>query len=63
MIPSAVILEVWKRDKGKCVFCGSKSNLHFDHIIPWSKGGSSTTPKNIQILCQECNIKKGDNIM
>lgn len=51
IIPSDVKLEVWKRDKGQCVLCGSKENLHFDHIIPFSKGGSSITSKNIQILC------------
>ena len=48
IIPTPVKLEVWKRDGGKCVLCGSTQNLHFDHIIPFSKGGSSTTPDNIQ---------------
>jgi hypothetical protein len=38
MIPSSVKAEVWKRDEGKCVMCGSKNNLHFDHVIPFSKG-------------------------
>jgi len=63
MIPSYVKLEVWKRDKGQCVMCGSKENLHFDHIIPFSKGGSSITAKNIQILCAKCNLSKHDKIM
>ena len=63
MIPSDVKLEVWKRDKGQCVLCGSKENLHFDHIIPFSKGGSSLTAKNIQILCAKCNLSKHDKIM
>lgn len=63
MIPSDVKLEVWKRDKGQCVLCGSKENLHFDHIIPFSKGGSSITVKNIQILCAKCNLSKHDKIM
>src|SRR5262249_25561447 len=43
MIPTPVKLEVWKRDDGRCVACGSTDNLHFDHIIPWSRGGSSLT--------------------
>ncbi|MDP8222578.1 MAG: HNH endonuclease [Candidatus Lernaella stagnicola] len=62
MIPSPVKREVWKRDKGRCVKCGSNQNIHFDHIIPFSKGGSSTTAKNIQILCARCNLAKHDKI-
>lgn len=41
IIPTAVKQQVWKRDKGKCVKCGSTENLHFDHDIPYSRGGSS----------------------
>jgi len=62
MIPPEVKLEVWKRDKGKCVKCGSTDNLHFDHVIPFSRGGSSLIAKNIQILCARHNISKRDRI-
>lgn len=62
LIPSSVKREVWKRDKGKCVICQSKDNLHFDHIIPYSKGGSSLVTKNIQILCARHNLEKRDKI-
>jgi hypothetical protein len=62
MIPPDVKLAVWKRDKGKCVKCGSTNNLHFDHIIPFSKGGSSLVAANIQILCARHNISKRDKI-
>lgn len=62
IIPKEVKLEVWKRDKGKCIKCGSKDNLHFDHIIPYSKGGSSLVSENIQLLCARHNIAKKDRI-
>ena len=62
VIPTAVKLEVWKRDGGKCVKCGAAEDLHFDHIIPWSKGGSSSTAHNIQLLCSKHNIGKHDKI-
>ena len=62
LIPSWVKLEVWKRDRGRCAKCGTNAELHFDHIIPYSKGGSSKDPKNIQILCGRHNLSKRDNI-
>jgi hypothetical protein len=62
LIPSWVKLEVWKRDQGKCRKCGTNAGLHFDHIIPYSKGGSSKDPANIQILCGRHNLEKRDNI-
>ncbi|MCU1301451.1 MAG: endonuclease [Candidatus Sulfotelmatobacter sp.] len=62
VIPAAVKIEVWKRDKGSCVKCGSKENLHFDHVIPYSQGGSSKDAKNIQILCLRHNLDKRDRI-
>ncbi len=64
LIPSWVKLEVWKRDQGRCAYpsCGAASGLHFDHIIPYSKGGSSKDPANIQILCGRHNLAKRDNI-
>ena len=62
LIPSWVKLEVWKRDQGRCRVCGTTSGHHFDHIIPYSKGGSSKNPANIQILCGRHNLAEGDNI-
>ena len=53
--------KVWNRDGGICVQCGNNENLEFDHIIPFSKGGSNTY-RNIQLLCQTCNREKSDNI-
>ena len=62
LIPTSVKLEVWKRDEGRCVICGRKDNLHFDHVIPYSKGGSSLVAENIQILCAKHNLAKRDKI-
>jgi hypothetical protein len=62
LIPSDVKKEVWKRDEGKCVLCGSAKNLHFDHDLPFSKGGTSLTAKNIKLLCAKCNLAKSDKI-
>lgn len=62
LIPSEVKKEVWKRDGGKCVLCSSKKNLHFDHDLPFSKGGTSLTVKNIRLLCAKCNLSKSDKI-
>ena len=56
-ISKSVRREVWRRDRGRCVECGSRVNLEYDHIIPFSKGGSNTE-RNIQLLCQDCNRKK-----
>ena len=60
-IPTDLRRIVWNRDDGKCVKCGSKENIHYDHIIPVSKGGS-TTEKNLELLCQQCNLSKSDRI-
>ena len=49
-----------------CEVCGNKlssiSGCHFDHIIPYSKGGKSTAD-NCQILCVRCNLSKTDKEM
>jgi HNH endonuclease len=62
LIPTSVKVAVWKRDGGKCVKCGSQDNLHFDHIIPFSLGGSSVDERNVQLLCARHNLEKHDRI-
>jgi len=62
IIPTHIKLEVWKRDGGKCVICGAEDELHFDHIIPFSKGGTSLRAENIQLLCARHNLQKRDKI-
>lgn len=62
IIPTSVKLEVWKRDGGKCVTCGATDELHFDHILPYSKGGTSLKAENIQLLCARHNLEKSAKI-
>lgn len=62
LIPTAVKLEVWKRDGGQCAICGAVDELHFDHIVPFSKGGTSLTAANVQLLCARHNLEKHDRI-
>jgi 5-methylcytosine-specific restriction endonuclease McrA len=56
-ISQDVKIAVSARDGGRCRQCGSTENLHFDHIIPVSKGGANTVA-NIQLLCGPCNRAK-----
>jgi len=63
LIPTQVKLEVWARDKGKCVICGAADELHFDHDLPFSKGGTSLTASNVQLLCARHNLSKGSKIL
>ena len=60
-IPRQVKIDVWQRDGGCCVDCGSNENLEFDHIIPVAKGGANTF-RNLQLLCEPCNRTKGHRI-
>jgi len=62
IIPTEVKKEVWKRDNGKCVKCGDNKNLHFDHDLPFSKGGTSLTAKNVRLLCMIHNLQKSARI-
>ena len=62
IIPSKVKQEVWKRDNGRCILCGSQENLHFDHELPFSKGGTSLTAKNVRLLCMKHNLEKSAKI-
>ena len=60
-IPVNVQQFVWQRDGGRCVSCGRQDSLEFDHIIPVARGGSSSE-RNIQLLCRNCNCLKRDRI-
>jgi len=56
---------VLRRDRFSCRACGRSPALqpglvlHIDHIVPWSQGGL-TVEQNLQTLCEQCNLGKGD---
>jgi len=58
-IPRHIQNEVYSRDQGKCIECGSRTELQFDHIIPYSLGGANE-PANLQLLCKTCNLQKSN---
>jgi hypothetical protein len=61
-IPTHIKQQVFKRDHGRCVICGSNENLHFDHDLPYSRGGTSLRAENVRLLCARHNLSKGNRI-
>ena len=61
-ITPTIRMAVFRRDSFKCKFCGRTSEdgvgLVVDHIVPISKGGTSSI-RNLQTLCDPCNMGKG----
>jgi 5-methylcytosine-specific restriction endonuclease McrA len=50
---------VFARDDWTCQYCGARSNLTVDHVVPRSKGGTSSW-ENIVASCAPCNRRKGN---
>lgn len=59
--------DVYRRDKGKCVYCGNpvqrktpfrSDSCEFNHVTPWSRGGE-TSLENLATSCMPCNRSKG----
>jgi hypothetical protein len=61
-IPEHVKATVFQRDGGRCRRCGYMGPyIEYDHIYPRSKGGQNTV-ENVQLLCGQCNRKKGNRV-
>ena len=52
---------VLARDDWTCQYCGSRSSLTVDHVIPRSQGGDSSW-ENIVASCAPCNRRKGNRL-
>jgi len=60
----ATILRVVRRDNSTCQSCKKilvDKEIEIDHIIPYSRGGSSDE-SNFRVTCLECNRKKGKKV-
>ncbi|MEQ8557961.1 MAG: HNH endonuclease [Henriciella sp.] len=60
--PAFTRFNVFLRDGFQCVYCGSREELTFDHVVPRSKGGR-TSWTNIATACSPCNLKKGGRML
>ena len=59
--PEDIKLAVWEQQRHRCKICGKEFDLEFmegDHITPWHDHGR-TVVENCQMLCRECNRRKG----
>lgn len=68
--------DIWKQNGMICPECKRKGEFvaergivadgyipfHIDHVIPTSKGGSNDR-ENLRVVCRECNLKKGNDII
>lgn len=52
-------LDIQKKYKHRCVYCGEKKELTHEHIIPLSRGGAFTK-ENIVPACKGCNSRRGN---
>ena len=55
---------IFERDRFTCQYCGrtpARNDLSIDHVVPRSRGGS-TTWSNVVLACTECNARKRDRV-
>lgn len=57
--PAFTRFNVFLRDRFSCQYCGLEEELTFDHVVPRSRGGT-TTWENVVAACSPCNLRKGN---
>lgn len=68
-IPIWVKKAVYYRDQGRCVLCqrdlsgllSTDQRIHYDHIVPLNLWGTND-PSNMQLLCEDCNLRKSGSV-
>jgi hypothetical protein len=63
-VPRDVMLKVVRRDGQICQKCNKPvrdDEVEFDHVIPFSKGGTSTA-ENLRLVHRDCNRRKSDSL-
>ncbi len=64
-VPAAVKRGVWRRDGGQCAFRGDQGRcretgfLEFHHVVPYAKGGTTTT-ENLELRCRAHNVYESE---
>jgi 5-methylcytosine-specific restriction endonuclease McrA len=56
--PAFTRFNLFLRDRFSCQYCGTLSDLTFDHVVPRAQGGR-TTWENVSTACAPCNLRKG----
>lgn len=59
--PAFTRFNVFLRDRFTCQYCGTRTELTFDHVIPRSRGGL-TTWDNVVAACSPCNLTKANRL-
>ena len=61
LYPAFTRFNVFLRDRFSCQYCGSKTELTFDHVVPRSRGGQ-TRWDNVVAACSPCNLAKANSM-
>ncbi len=58
-LPKGTVQRIGDSQRWRCAICrrSIRSRYHVDHIHPLSRGGDHV-PRNIQLLCVSCNVRK-----